>query len=205
MGSAREVSTEAVRLIVADTGPLLHLGEIGALKLLHSVGEIHVPDSVEEEIALLNKDWLSTRPPWVAVTPLDPSRAAESRAWQQAGLLDRGEADAIGLARQLPASWLLTDDASARLMAEALGIETHGSLGVVLWASSSRKPSSSPLPAVSPPICDGARNVAGQVSKGPRRFRWRGSCGLSLRDVKTILLRCCKIHRGCLLPPRLRA
>ena len=127
-----------MRLVVADTGPLLHLGEIGALTLLHSVGEIHVPESVEEEISLLNKDWPSTRPPWVHVTALDSAHAAESRAWEHAGLLERGEAEAIGLTRQLLASWLLTDDASARLMAEALGIEAHGSLGVVLWAAAER-------------------------------------------------------------------
>jgi hypothetical protein len=74
----------------------------------------------------------------VHVAPLDEAHAAESRAWEDAGLLDRGEADAIALARQLDAKWFLTDDASARLMAEALGIEAHGSLGVVLWAAAER-------------------------------------------------------------------
>jgi predicted nucleic acid-binding protein len=32
--------------------------------------------------------------------------------------------------------WFLTDDAAARLMAESLGLEAHGSLEVELWAAS---------------------------------------------------------------------
>ncbi|MEW5762826.1 MAG: DUF3368 domain-containing protein, partial [Bacillota bacterium] len=39
------------------------------------------------------------------------------------------------LARQIRADWLVTDDAAARLFAQTLGIEVHGSLGIVLWAA----------------------------------------------------------------------
>jgi predicted nucleic acid-binding protein len=49
--------------------------------------------------------------------------------------LEAGEAEAIALARQLSAAWFLTDDAAARVFAAALGLEVHGSLGVVLWAA----------------------------------------------------------------------
>jgi predicted nucleic acid-binding protein len=41
---------------------------------------------------------------------------------------------AIALARQLRADWLLTDDAAARLAAGSLG----WSLGIVLWAAGTR-------------------------------------------------------------------
>ena len=44
-------------------------------------------------------------------------------------------AQAIALAKQLEAEWLLTDDAAARLFAQREGIEVHGSLGLVLWAA----------------------------------------------------------------------
>jgi len=50
-------------------------------------------------------------------------------------LLHAGEAEAIALARQIRADWLVTDDAAARLFAQTLGIEVHGSLGIVLWAA----------------------------------------------------------------------
>ena len=36
---------------------------------------------------------------------------------------------------EIKPDWFLTDDAAARLMAESLGIEVHGSVGVVLWAA----------------------------------------------------------------------
>jgi predicted nucleic acid-binding protein len=49
--------------------------------------------------------------------------------------LDAGEAEAIALAKQVAADWLLTDDAAARLFASALGVEVHGSLGILLWAA----------------------------------------------------------------------
>ncbi len=70
--------------------------------------------------------------------PLNEPRAAESLAWQQAGLLDVGEADALALARQLNADWFLTDDERARLPGKQLGLEVHGSLGVVLWMAAVR-------------------------------------------------------------------
>jgi predicted nucleic acid-binding protein len=38
------------------------------------------------------------------------------------------------LALQLKADWLLTDDAEARQFAETLGLEVHGSIGLLLWA-----------------------------------------------------------------------
>jgi len=49
--------------------------------------------------------------------------------------LDPGEAQALALALQSEADWLLTDDAAARLIAQQHGLEVHGSLGVVLWGA----------------------------------------------------------------------
>ena len=37
------------------------------------------------------------------------------------------------MAQTTAADWFLTDDAGARLVAVSLGLEAHGSLGVVLW------------------------------------------------------------------------
>jgi len=69
------------------------------------------------------------------VRALTDSHKADAEAWEQAGLLGSGEAEAIALARQVRADWLLTDDAAARLFAQSLGLEVHGSLGIVLWAA----------------------------------------------------------------------
>lgn len=48
--------------------------------------------------------------------------------------LDTGEIEAIALCSQHSDSILLTDDASARLVAKTLGIRAHGTIGVLLRA-----------------------------------------------------------------------
>jgi predicted nucleic acid-binding protein len=53
-------------------------------------------------------------------------------------LLHGGEAEALALACEIRSDWFLTDDAVARLMAESLNIEVHGSIGVVLWAAANK-------------------------------------------------------------------
>lgn len=122
-----------MRRIVSDTGPLLHLAEAQALHLLPLVGEISVPRSVYDEVARLLPDWQS--PAWLTIADLVEPWARDAIAWQQSGLLHAGEAAAIALVRQLTADWLLTDDAAARLFGQTLGLEVHGSLGIVLWAA----------------------------------------------------------------------
>jgi len=124
-----------VRRLVSNTGPLLHLREARSLDLLELAGEVHIPKSVDIELGQYESEWQNKRPTWVHVDDLFPPHGAEALAWRQVGLLDSGEAEAIALTRQINADWLLTDDAAARLFAQSLGLEVHGSLGVVLWGA----------------------------------------------------------------------
>jgi predicted nucleic acid-binding protein len=124
-----------VRRVVSNTGPLLHLGEAAALDLLKPAGEILIPPSVETEMRRHDDSWQRRRPDWVVTKPLDDVHDREASGWHRAGLLEVGEADAIALARQCGAHWFLTDDAAARVFADSLGLEAHGSLGIVLWAA----------------------------------------------------------------------
>ena len=87
-----------MRRVVSDTGPLLHLTEAQVLDLLRMTGEIHIPKAVEIEIVRHDPTW---QPPgWMTVDMLTQPQAIEALAWQQSGLLGKGEADAIALARQ---------------------------------------------------------------------------------------------------------
>ena len=124
-----------MKIVVSDTGPLLHLREAECLDLLPELGQIVIPPAVRAEIQALDPSWLEEPPKWVAVRDLTPESSARSRAWQSARVLDRGEAEAFELVRQVEADWLLTDDAAARILAQEAGFEVHGSLGVVLWAA----------------------------------------------------------------------
>lgn len=122
-----------MRRLVADTGPLLHLAEADGLHLLQLAGELHVPPLVVKELHYTAP--ALPFPAWIIQDTLEPLHVTESVAWQQAGLLDAGEAEAIALAQQIQADWFLTDDAAARLFAAQFGLEVHGSLGIVLWAA----------------------------------------------------------------------
>jgi predicted nucleic acid-binding protein len=62
----------------------------------------------------------------------------EAGVWQAAGGLHGGEAEALVLARQKKADWFLTDDAATRLFVALLGLEVHGSLGIILWSAAHR-------------------------------------------------------------------
>ena len=122
--------------LVADTGPVLHLHEAAALHLLPRIGEILLPPAVLTELRThVPGLWRDLPPTWVTIPALPVTAQQQAAAWQQAGLLHGGEAEALALACEVKPDWFLTDDAAARLMAEAIGIETHGSLGVVLWSA----------------------------------------------------------------------
>jgi len=128
-----------MKRLVADTGPLLHLHEAGALHLLPMMGEIHLPSLVLAELrAHAPALWPGLPPIWATSRVLPTELQQQADAWQRAGLLHGGEAEALALATSLKADWFLTDDAAARLVAESLGLEVRGSLGVVLWAAAHR-------------------------------------------------------------------
>lgn len=122
-----------MRRVVTDTGPLLHLSEAESLHLLRLVGNLYIPPHVITEITNLWSAW--KLPEWIKVTNLTGQARQSSVLWQQAGVLDAGEAEAIALAQQLKADWFLTDDTIARLFASESGLEVHGSLGIILWAA----------------------------------------------------------------------
>lgn len=122
-----------MRVVVCDTGPVLHLHEAKLLDWLIAAGEILIPFAVEMELARLIPDWAKIRPDSIRVHGIkQPGDRRIQTACREAGL-HAGEAEALVLARQLRADWVLTDDAMARAVAELTGFEVHGSLGLVLW------------------------------------------------------------------------
>jgi len=125
-----------MKRLVADTGPILHLHEAGALHLLPLIGEVFVPPLVLAELRVhAPRLWASELPGWVRAMSLSSAASRQAVEWQRAELLHGGEAEALAIARENGCDWFLTDDAGARLMAESHGIEVRGSLGVVLWAA----------------------------------------------------------------------
>ena len=124
-----------MKLIICDTGPILHLNEAGLLELLKKAGKVCIPGKVDAEMNELYPLWSNQRPEWIIIEPLLPDEAAKAESLFFARLLGFGEAEAIILARRLKPDWFLTDDIGARVFANSLGIEVHGSLGIVLWSA----------------------------------------------------------------------
>jgi predicted nucleic acid-binding protein len=104
-------------VVVADTGPLIHLGEIGALDLLRELGRVTIPDAVAQELRRGGPSGTLVLPDGVEVLSVLPEGMHDAAGWRAAGLLHLGEAEAIALAHQIAADWLLTDDAAARSFA----------------------------------------------------------------------------------------
>jgi predicted nucleic acid-binding protein len=122
-------------LIVCDTGPILHLQEARLLELLQKAGKVYIPRMVELEVNELYPLWRKHRPEWITIEPLLPDETEQAESLFLSGLLGFGEAEAIILAKRLKPQWFLTDDTEARIFASSLGMEVHGSLGIVLWST----------------------------------------------------------------------
>ncbi len=124
-----------MKLVITDTGPLIHLHQAEALDLLPMLGEVVVTPQVVRE---WSKQAVNLRPQslpnWLNV--VSPSSAAATRceSWVQSGLLHAGEAESLAVALEIQPDWFLTDDTAAREFATTLHVETHGTLGVLLWA-----------------------------------------------------------------------
>jgi predicted nucleic acid-binding protein len=123
------------RLVICDTGPLIHLNEAGAFDLLKLTGGVLIPPAVADEFKRIMLK--SKLPSWIHIRRLNDRSSSQVQAWVEKGYVDLGEAEAIGLAFQENSDWLLTDDAEAQQFAEGLGLEVHGSIGLLLWATAS--------------------------------------------------------------------
>lgn len=118
--------------VILDAGPIIHLEEIDCLRLLLDFKRLIIPDAVWYEVAyhrpsvFKHKDVNFEK---VNVV-LDEDILSVCRLF----CLDTGEVEAIALCSRYPDSILLTDDASARLVAKTLGIRAYGTIGVLLRA-----------------------------------------------------------------------
>ncbi len=125
-----------MKRLVADTGPILHLHEAGALQLLPLIGKVFLPPVVVAELRAHSPSlWPGAFPDWAQPQTLSSENQQRALQWRRGGLLHGGEAESLALTLQIKPDWFLTDDAAARLMAESLSVEVHGSIGVVLWAA----------------------------------------------------------------------
>lgn len=120
-------------IVVGDSSALIALHGLEAWSLLPQLfGEVHVPDAVWQEVFLAAR--------YSASMPAPPAWLVRHAAFAiasnipETATLDRGEADAIQLARDLPADLLLIDEARGRKIAQRLGLRITGVVGVLVEA-----------------------------------------------------------------------
>ena len=119
-------------VIVSDTSPITSLIQINQLDLIHKVfGNVVIPESVYVELCRVpnQKDVLDIQT-WIFIQKAsDQQKVAELEID-----LDAGEAEAITLALEIKADFLIIDEWKGREKAEELGIKIIGVLGLLLRA-----------------------------------------------------------------------
>jgi uncharacterized protein len=124
-------------LVVSDTSPVSALVVMGWLEWLRRRWPVvHVPEMVWQELRRRSgpADWEiledARSQGWLRVV----SVAALSTLPPSAADLHAGECEALALARELHAEWLLMDEREGRLVAQSMGLKVTGTVGIVLWA-----------------------------------------------------------------------
>jgi hypothetical protein len=115
-----------VTTVVCNSSPLIALDQIGHLDLLQQLfGSVRVPTAVVSET-----NPLLVLPAWIVeqslTQPIGPLILRTS--------LGHGESEAISLALETRADWVILDDRPARRQAQALGLPVIGTMGVLLAA-----------------------------------------------------------------------
>ena len=120
-------------IVVSDTSPLVNLAVVGQMDLLRALyTSIVVPPGVHDEVTVAGAGLpgaVEVRSlPWIECRAVrDTALVAVLRSE-----IDRGEAEAIALARELGADLLLLDERKGRPAARRLGLPVIGLLGVLI-------------------------------------------------------------------------
>ena len=122
-------------LVVSNASPLINLARIQRFDLLKQFyGYLTIPTAVYDEVVISGQERDGSHEVRNAIWI---SRAAPTDDLAVAALtaqLDRGEASAIILARELSAELLLIDEIRDRRVAEKLGVMVTGTLGILARA-----------------------------------------------------------------------
>ena len=121
---------------ISNSGPLIHLSQIGKFKLLYMFPKIYIPKMVYEEVNIKGKpgemELKSAKN--VQVCRVFNEDIKNIREKIKNFRLDRGELEALSLCNKLKKSVFLTDDLDAREAGKNLGLDVHGSVGIVVRA-----------------------------------------------------------------------
>jgi len=124
-------------IVVSNAGPLIALARIERFSLLRSIfGHLCIPQAVYDEVVVKGAGRAGadeTRKAvgdWIEILPVKDTAMARSLLTK----LGRGESEAIALAMETKAALVLLDDERARTVAEFMGLNVSGTVGVLVQA-----------------------------------------------------------------------
>ncbi|MBW6486743.1 MAG: hypothetical protein K0B01_11405 [Syntrophobacterales bacterium] len=109
------------------------MDELGCLDFLADFDKIILPLSVVEEIEKHRPIALTVKLPFQVLRAQHPAEE-HLKAMCRIFALDRGETDSLILMESNSDALFLTDDASARMVAERMGFRVHGTIGIIVRA-----------------------------------------------------------------------
>jgi predicted nucleic acid-binding protein len=122
--------------IVIDAGPIIHLSQLKLFNLLEPFLPLHTSTEVWKEITSFDlpgkKEVEQFKKIQVHRILKEEKRAIEHKV--KSFRLQSPDISLLTLCHKLDVRKILTDDLELRKAAEALGLETYGSLGVILRA-----------------------------------------------------------------------
>lgn len=145
--------------VVSNASPLISLSAVSQLELLRALfGEIAIPQAIYDEVVVHGEGEPGSREvgeaDWIKIHRVKDHLAVELLR----ETLDAGESEAIVLAQELDAGYVLLDDALARRKARLIKLRLVGTLGVILMAKDVGL-----IPAAKP-ILDGLSDTDFRVS-----------------------------------------
>lgn len=125
------------KTIVSDTSCFIILSNIGELELLHKLyGQVITTTDIAHEFG-------EELPSWVEIKDVRDKQKQQLLELQ----IDKGESSAIALALEMPDCTIILDDNKARKIANSLGINVTGTIGVIVKAKLTGK-----IPSIKPYI-----------------------------------------------------
>lgn len=121
---------------VSNSGPLIHLAEIGKFELLDIFSKIYIPRKIYEEVCNAGKPGEKElkKAKNFEIMEVPDEDVAFIRNELKRIRLDIGELQALCLCAKLGKKLFLTDDLEAREAGKELGFEVHGSVGIIARA-----------------------------------------------------------------------
>lgn len=125
-----------IKKAVIDSGPIIHLSEIGYFDLLKIVEKIYTPKAVENEINVKNapgKNELAEAE-WIIIKDLSKKDKEKAQLISKGFGIEQTDSEAILLALNMDVKLIFSDDLNTREVAELHGLEVHGTAGILARA-----------------------------------------------------------------------